>query len=91
MKFRNFLASVMADCARGHAGGRSLIPSPRLGVPMETGSKPISGLLSCLSHLLQLILSDMLALSSKHHTGRLSGHQWLHLVKHWGSAFRRQK
>ena len=44
MKFRNFLASVMAGCAHGHAGW-SLIPSPRLGVPMETGSKPISGLM----------------------------------------------
>ena len=26
MKFRNFLASVMAGCARGHADGWSLIP-----------------------------------------------------------------
>ena len=63
MKFRNFLASVMADCARGHAGGRSLIPSPRLGVPMETGSKPISGLLSCLSHLVLFYELNMLLLA----------------------------
>ena len=46
MKFRNFLASVMAGCAHGHAGW-SLIPSPRLGVPMEIGSKLISGLKCC--------------------------------------------
>ena len=26
MKFRNFLASVLAGCARGHTGGWSLIP-----------------------------------------------------------------
>ena len=65
MKFRNFLASVMAGCAHGHAGW-SLIPSPRLGVPMETGSKLISGLKCCYVCILFVFVLNMFPLAWAH-------------------------
>lgn len=42
MKFRNFLAQGFV---RTSFRRQSLIPSPRLGVPMETRSQWISGLM----------------------------------------------
>ena len=73
MKFRNFLASVMAGCAHGHAGW-SLIPSPRLGVPMEIGSKLISGLKCCYVCMLFVFLFYMfpLAWGTRHRPARWS-------------------
>ena len=84
MKFRNFLASVMVGCARGHAGW-SLIPSPRLGVPMEIGSKLISGLKCC--YVCMLFVFFVLHVSSRLGEpciGRLVGRRRPHLVERMG-------
>lgn len=52
MKFRNFLASVMAGCARGHTGGSLDPPLRGSGVPWKptlSGFRGESDLMSAYS------------------------------------------